>query len=83
MVKRIGFLFLLAGASLPSFGQQYILSTLAGPGPAPGTGSTATSTNGDGGPAIAAIGVVDTSGALDMAAFMNQHAAIQRQVKGE
>ena len=35
------------------------------------------------GKAIAAIGVVDTSGSLDLKGFMDQYAAIQRQVGGQ
>lgn len=34
------------------------------------------------GRAIAAVGVVDTSGAMDIKAFMDQYAAIEKQVKG-
>jgi hypothetical protein len=34
------------------------------------------------GKAIAAIGVVDTSGSLEIKAFMDQYAAIEKQVKG-
>jgi hypothetical protein len=34
------------------------------------------------GKAIAAIGVVDTSGSLDIKAFMDQYAAIEKQVSG-